>query len=131
MRFFVDNNLSPRVGRALHCLVEPKHSVIHLKDRFPPDISDVDWMNALAAEEDWIILSADTAISRNPHEIEAWKRAGHPIFFFKYSWLQQRLWEQASRLFHLFPEIMKFAEKARTGDSFLVPFKGRIEDASG
>ena len=84
-------------------------------------------MNALAAESDWIILSADTAISRNPHEIEAWKRAGHPIFFFKSAWMQQQFWEQASRLFHIFPEILKLAEKARKGDAFLVPFKGKIE----
>jgi hypothetical protein len=127
VRFFVDNNLSPRVARALNCLVEPKQSVIHLKERFAPDTSDVDWMNALAVESGWIILSADTATSRNPHEVEAWKRAGHPIFFFKYAWLQQTVWEQASRLFHLFPEILKRAEKARAGDSFMVPFKGKIE----
>ncbi len=127
MRFFLDNNLSHRVARALHCLVEPKHSVIHLKERFPPETPDVDWMNALAREADWIILSADTAISRNPHEVEAWKRAEHPIFFFKYNWVQQIFWEQASRLFHLFPEIEKRAKRARAGDSFLVPFKGKIE----
>lgn len=127
MRFFLDNNLSHRVGCALHCLVEPKHSVVHLRDRFAVDTPDVDWMNALAKEKDWIILSADTAISRNPHEVEAWKRAGHPIFFFKYSWVHQLFWEQASRLCHLFPEIVKRAEKARRGDAFLVPFKGKIE----
>lgn len=127
MKFFVDNNLSHRVARALHCLVEPRHSVVHLKDRFPPGIADVAWINALAKEADWIILSADTAISRNPHEVEAWKRAGHPIFFFKYAWVQQNFWLQASRLFHLFPEILKHAEKARSGDAFLVPFKGKIE----
>lgn len=127
MRFFLDNNLSPRVARTLHCLVQPTHSVVHLKDRFAPDTPDVDWMNALANEPGWIILSADIAISKNPHEIEAWKRAGHPIFFFKSAWAHQLFWEQASRLCHLFPEILKCAEKARNGDSFLIPFKGKIE----
>jgi len=127
VRFFLDNNLSHRVARALHCLVEPKHSVIHLKDRFQADTPDADWMSALAGEPQWIILSADTAISRNPHEVEAWKRAGHPIFFFKHAWVHQLFWEQASRLFHLFPEILKRAEKARAGAAFLVPFKGQIE----
>lgn len=127
MKFFLDNNLSNRVARALHCLVEPTQEVFHLRDRFAPDTPDVEWMNALATESNWIILSADTAISRNPHEVEAWKRAGHPIFFFKHSWLQQTFWLQASRLFHLFPEILRHAQKARPGDSFLVPFKGKIE----
>jgi hypothetical protein len=127
VNFFVDNNLSARVARALHCLVEPRHSVVHLKERFAPDTPDATWMNQLAKETDWIILSADTAISRNPHEVEAWKRAGHPIFFFKHAWMQQVFWEQASRLCHLFPDILKRAEKARKGDAFLVPFKGKIE----
>ena len=84
-------------------------------------------MSALVDKPEWIILSADIAISRNPHEVEAWKRAGHPIFFLKQAWIHQPFWEQASRLFHLFPEILKRAEQARTGDSFLVPFKGQIE----
>jgi len=128
VKFFLDNNISPRVARALHCLAQPAHSVVHLKDRFAADTPDVDWMNALAKEKDWIILSGDTAISRNPHEVEAWKRAGHPIFFLKSGWVHQPFWEHASRLCHLFPEIIKRAGKARAGDAFLVPFKGQIED---
>jgi hypothetical protein len=128
MRFFLDNNLSHRVARALHCLAEPKHSVTHLRDRFALSTPDVEWMRALAGEEGWIILSADTAISRNPHEIAAWLEAGHPIFFFQKSWLQQLFWEQASRLCHLFPEIIRRAERAHVGDTFRVPFRGPIED---
>lgn len=124
MRFFLDNNLPPRIARALNCLLQPTHSAIHLKERFEPDTSDVDWLTALSLETDWVILSADTAISRNPHEIEAWKLGGHPTFFLKAHWVHQPLWEQASRLFHLFPEILKHAEKARAGDAFVVPFKG-------
>ena len=127
MRFFVDNNISHRVARALNCLVEPRHSVVHLKERFLADTSDIAWMTALAEESDWIILSADIAISRNPHEVAAWKKAGHPTFFFKPAWVQQPFWEQASRICHLFPDIIKQSERTRTGDAFVVPFKGKIE----
>lgn len=128
MRFFLDNNLPPRVARALHCLLQPKDSATHLRERFPADIADVDWLSALAAESDWIILSADTAISRNPHEVAAWKKAGHPTFFLKAAWVHQPPWEFASRLFHLFPDILKYADRARPGDAFFVPFKsGKIE----
>ena len=127
MKFFVDNNLSPKVARALDCLVGSSHSVTHLKEKFAEDTPDVEWMMALAEEGDWVVLSADTAISRNPHEVEAWKRSGLPIFFFKKAWLKQLFWEQASRLCHLFPQIMKLANRARPGDAYLVPFKGKIE----
>jgi hypothetical protein len=40
----------------------------------------------LAGESGWVILSGDVAIGRNPHEVEAWKAAGHTIFFLKAGW---------------------------------------------
>jgi hypothetical protein len=108
-------------------LVQPEHEVIHLRDRFPVNVSDVEWMGALAKEMDWVIISADTAITRNPHEVEAWKLAGHPIFFFKHSLHPQTFWQQASRLCHVFPDIVRLATRARPGDSFQITVRGRIE----
>jgi hypothetical protein len=84
-------------------------------------------MTKLANEMDWVIISADTAISRNPHEVEAWKQAGHPIFFFKHSLLHQGFWQQASRLCHVFPDVLKRAGRAKVGDSFQIPVRGAIE----
>jgi hypothetical protein len=37
-------------------------------------------MKQLAQQEDWIIVTADVRIGKNPHEIAAWKEAGHTIF---------------------------------------------------
>jgi PIN like domain len=127
VRFFIDNNLSPKLAQALHCLVRPDHEVIHLRERFPQDAHDADWMRTLAQEKGWVIISADTAISRNPHEVEAWKQAGHPIFFVKHSLLQQGFWLLASRLCKLFPDIIRLAERARPGDSFQISATGRIQ----
>jgi PIN domain-containing protein len=84
-------------------------------------------MHTLAGEMDWVIVSADTAISRNPHEVQAWKEAGHPIFFFKHSLVHQTFWQQAARLCHVFPEIIRLASHARPGDSFQIPVRGAIE----
>lgn len=124
MRFFIDNNLSIKVARALHCLVEPEHEVVHLRSKFTADTPDVEWMGGLAAEEGWIILSGDTNIRRNPHEIEAWKTAGHTMFFLKSGWMHLQGFEQAAKLFHRFPDILKLAEKAPRGGGYLVPVKG-------
>jgi len=124
----MDNNLPRRVARALNELLGPDHSAHHLKDMFAPSTPDVTWLNELAKQKDWIILSADTSISRNPHEVKAWKEGGHPVFFLKHGWAHQRPWEFASRLFHLFPAILKLAERAKPGDAFMVPFKGRKID---
>jgi hypothetical protein len=83
LRFFFDNNIAPRLARGFRQFVEGEHDIIHLRDRFPSNTPDVKWMKDLAEESNWIILSGDVAISRNPHEIAAWKEAGHTIFFLK------------------------------------------------
>ena len=80
VRFFFDNNLPPKLARSLHVLVAPEHEVIHLKEKFPQNASDEAWMNGLAKELDWIIISGDNRITKNPHEVQAWRAAGHTTF---------------------------------------------------
>jgi PIN like domain len=124
VKFFLDNNIAPKIARALNLLLEPDHSAHHLKDQFAPNTPDEVWMTELGRQSGWVILSGDAAISRNPHEVRAWKEAGHPIFFLKHAWTNVHGWESASKLFHRFPEILKLAQKANPGDGFWVPIKG-------
>jgi len=77
LRFFLDNNLAPKLARGFHQFVLGEHEVVHLRDRFSQETPDVEWMQQLADESGWVILSGDVAIGRNPHEVEAWKAAGH------------------------------------------------------
>lgn len=129
MKYFIDNNISPKVARGLNCLVEPNHQVFHLKDRFEPDISDIEWMQKLSDEQELVILSGDTNISRNPHEVKAWMQAGHTIFFLKPAWMHLPRFEQAAKLFHIFPEIQKLSRKSKPGTGFIVPVRGlKIEE---
>jgi hypothetical protein len=86
LRFFLDNNLAPKLARGFHQFVLGEHEVVHLRDRFSQETPDVEWMQQLADESGWVILSGDVAIGRNPHEVEAWKAAGHTIFFLKAGW---------------------------------------------
>jgi hypothetical protein len=124
VKFFLDNNISPKVARALNHLLDPDHSAHHLQEQFAPNIPDEVWMASLGEQSDWVILSGDAAISRNPHEVKAWREAGHPIFFLKHAWMHINGWEQASKLFHRFPDILKLAQKASNGDAFMVPIRG-------
>jgi hypothetical protein len=131
VKFFVDNNISPKVARALNCLVEPQHTVTHLKEKFLANTPDVDWMRKLAEESDWIVVSGDTNISRNPHEVNAWKAAGHTIFFLSPGWTHLERFEQASKLLALFPRITELALKAKRGSAYMVPVRGaKIEKLS-
>jgi len=78
VKFFFDNHLAPKLAHGLNQMVEPEHHVVHPKDDFPGNAEDVVWMQALAKEPDLVIVTADIPISRNPHEVLAWKQAGLP-----------------------------------------------------
>ena len=84
-------------------------------------------MRALAGESGWVILSGDVAIGRNPHEIEAWKTAGHTISLLKAGWTNIEFWQQVQKLAKCFSEIIDRAQRAQPGDSFLVNVNGKIE----
>lgn len=128
MKFFFDNNLASKIAKGLNGFVSPEHQVTHLKEKFSADTEDAQWMEALAREKDWIIVTADINIGKNPHEIEAWKQAGHTIFFLKPGWLKMKFWDQAQKFVKCFPDILKKAERAQPGASFMVSANGKIED---
>lgn len=126
MKFFLDNTLPPLLAKALQALVEDEsHTVIHLREKFLPDIEDGVWINALAQEGGWIIISGDPRITRNPHERAAWLESQLTAFFLKPGWTNLEFWVQASKLVALWPRIMGEASRARPGSGFLVPVRGQ------
>ena len=126
MRFFLDNNLAPKLARGFHQFVIGEHEVVHLRDRFEEETPDVEWMQQLAAESGWVILSGDVAIGRNPHEVMAWKGAGHTIFFLKAGWTNIAFWQQVQKLARCFSDIINHANHAKPGEAFLVTVNGKI-----
>jgi PIN domain-containing protein len=120
VKFFFDNNLAVKLAHGINQMVEPNHQVFHLRDKFAPNVEDVVWMKALAAEEDWVIITADVRISRNPHEIHAWKEAGHTIFFLKPGWTDLNFWEQANKFTRCFPQVIVEAQYAERAAAFVI-----------
>ena len=127
MKFFFDNHLAPKLAHGLNEMVEPEHHVVHLKDDFPGNTEDVVWMQALANEADLVIVTADVRISRNPHEVLAWKQAGHTMVFLKPGWVNLSFWDQANKFTKCFPDLIKIAERAERGSAFFVTVNGKIE----
>ena len=71
--FFVDRSLGKRVvARALR---DAGARVEVHDDHFPQDATDVEWLTHAGAQ-DWIILSKDERIRRNPLERNAFQQAG-------------------------------------------------------
>jgi len=128
VNFFFDNTLAPRLARALDELVGPESRVVHLTEDFSADTPDIAWIEKLAANGNWTIISGDLRISRNPHERRAWQSAGLTTFFLK-GWPQKSFWIQASRLVQWWPDIEQQARRVKAGAAFIVPFKysGRFE----
>ena len=127
MKFFFDNNLAIKIAHGLDQMVSPQHRVVHLRDEFLPNVEDAVWMKALAREENLVIVTADVAISRNPHEVKAWKEAGHTVFFLKPGWTDLKFWEQSNKFTKCFPEIIERAMSSERGAIFSVTVNGKIE----
>ena len=114
------------MARGFHQFVLGEHEVVHLRDRFSQETPDVEWMQQLADESGWVILSGDVAIGRNPHEVEAWKAAGHTIFFLKAGWTNIEFWQQVQKLARCFSNIIDCARRSKPGESFIVTVNGKI-----
>jgi hypothetical protein len=116
-----------KIAHGLDQMVAPEHHVVHLRDKFLPNIEDAAWMKSLAGEQEWMIVTADIRIGRNPHEVRAWKEAGHTVFFLKPGWLDLTFWEQANKFTRCFPQIMEQAMRAERGDAFVVTVNGKVQ----
>jgi hypothetical protein len=127
VNLFLDNCLAVKHARALNALLQPEHSLTHLRDRFAPDTPDADWLSALAREGGWTLLSGDYRISRSVHEREAWHESGITAFFLAKGWQNLPLMEQHAKLARCLPEILKHAAKARRGTGFVITVNGKIE----
>lgn len=133
MKFLFDNNLSPHLAHAIGELSkfeEGPPEVIHLRDRFPAETPDVEWITALAAEGGWAVLSQDR-FTKSTLEREALRRSGLIVFALAKVWTGQRHWEKAHNLVRWWPAILDQATRYQGGAAVRVPWrfsgKGRFE----
>jgi hypothetical protein len=121
LRFFFDNQLSPRLAASLGALAGFDGDVVtHLREKFPQNTKDVDWIPKLAEERDWIIICGDLDIVRTRVEQQVWRSAKLVGFFLKKGWMNLPPWEQAWRLVKWWPVIRRQAEIAAPGSTYLV-----------
>ena len=88
MRFMLDNNLSPRLARALNALTENDgDSVDHLRSRGLDAEPDEVYISELAKEGSWVVVTCDTSMARKPHEVKAWIDSGLVFVMLKHGWI--------------------------------------------
>lgn len=67
--------MSPALARALRELFKGEHKITYLAEKFPRDISDVDWISNLSKDGHWIVVSGDRRITRNRAEYHAFRNS--------------------------------------------------------
>ena len=110
----VDHNLSPRLARSIQLLF-PDHQIVALRDKFPPDVSDIDWITTLDAEGGWAVLTRDLRLRTRPHERAALDRSRIVYFFIGGAWRKYSVPEMAARLIGLMPIMATQTEIASSG----------------
>jgi hypothetical protein len=105
LKLLLDHNLSPRIAHCLEALFVGDHEIIALKDKFPIDVADVDWIKELDKEGGWAVLTKDMRIRSRPHERAALDRSRIVYFFLAGSWRRIGVEETASRLIRLIPKM--------------------------
>jgi hypothetical protein len=130
VRFLFDNQLSPHLAESIHALArQDGDEVIHLRRKFAPNTPDIDWIRALSAEGEWVIICGDLNITRARAERPVWRSAGLIGFFLKKGWINLTPWDQAWRLVKWWPTIAAQAAIAAKGATYAVSVNptGKIE----
>lgn len=123
VKFLFDNCISPNIVNALRELEGRRHELVALREKFKADTPDPDWIRALGAEGDWIIISGDPRISRGKAEKAAWLESGLTAFFCGDAWQNRRLMVQAAELLGWWDDIVDFSKSAARGVGFLMEFR--------
>ena len=123
MRLFLDANLSPHLAAALAALCTPQGvPVVHKRDLFPDNTRDVDWIQKLGNEGDWVVISHDR-FHKNPMEKEALRKAGLTVFLLQRAWSERQHWDKAVALIRWTPRILEQADLVAGGAVFEVPYR--------
>lgn len=113
MKFLLDNNLPPALARALNELTVREwsnaHAVIALRDKFPPNLPDTEWIEQLVNEDrdGWVVVTHDQF--NKGLEREVLRRAGLRVFLLDRSWKDHNFWEKAVQLFRWWPRVIEQA----------------------
>ena len=122
MKLFLDNNLPPRLAKALSALFDGTHEITALRDKYSADISDKDWIAELSKEGGWTVLSSDRRILKNPSERAALRASTLTAFFLTRSLGNKtRVEKQMIRILQLWDVIETTVKTVQGGAAYELP----------
>ena len=126
MKLLVDNNLPPALARSLDALFAPEDHIIHIIDKFGTgSLPDKDWIEALAREGGWSVLSADIRIAKKRPSRELFLRSNLVGFFLTPSMEKYPVHQKAARLLMQWKDLRAIANSTQRG-VFEVLVKGKL-----
>ena len=125
VKVVIDKNLSPALARALNALFAGDHEVIHVRDRFGPNVKDVEWIARLSDEGRWIVVSGDTNIVRRKAEQAAFRNSRLIGFFLAPALNASKVSRQMHRLLALWDDFEIIASRVEGGAMYELPIKGK------
>lgn len=125
MKFLFDNNLSPDMARGLRELRQLfEEEIIHLKDRFPEDVKDEDWLSTLINEGNWTIVSADR-FKKNAAERKAIMNPRITVFVLSKGIGKMKYWDKTKAVVRQWEKVSLVAAQTQ-GGLYEVRANGRI-----
>ncbi|KAB1068819.1 PIN-like domain-containing protein [Methylobacterium planeticum] len=124
MRIFLDNCTSPVLASTLHGFVQHLgHSAEHIKDlpcgRSAPDVV---WIEYLAAtDDDWLVITGDLRIQRNPAERRAFRNAGLKGLVLANAYQSTPMHQQVSFFLWRWPDVEDLIRITRAPFLFEMP----------
>lgn len=108
MKFFFDNNISEHLSNGLKAFGE---DVIHLKELFPENEKDINWLKHIG-ENKVFLITRDEHVRFNPTELKTMKQNNVGAFFISGKNLSRcKIIQQVVRNW---PRIKKLAAKTKT-----------------
>ena len=111
------------MARALAELFKKQHEITCLSEKFPRDISDVDWITALSSEGHWVVISGDRRITRNHAEYHTFRNSNLIGLFLSQGLYKATVAKQTERILALWPTIETVCKTVQGGAMFELPVK--------
>ena len=114
MNFLFDHNLPPSWARGLDSLSKDKFGsdvgrVVTLRDQFPQNTADPEWLGTLGKEGDWAVISSDF-FRKSKAEREVIRQYGLSVFVLGKAWHEKHpFWPRTAQLMHWWPRIVVHA----------------------
>jgi predicted nuclease of predicted toxin-antitoxin system len=126
VKVIIDENLPPALAKALDALFAGEHEVVHLRAKFGPSVSDVEWISQLSAEGRWVVISGDARITRNRAERAAFRNSRLIGFFLAAALNKSKTTKQMQRLLERWDDIEATVGLIAGGAMYELPIKGKI-----